>query len=296
MALVMFYDTNGVPQRVDVTNGDVHVLAKFADRSGNPQGLLIDENVLFTAPYYYAIADGLIPGHVPFERFGINSDIDISVEDVWSVGGTYVFPAAAQQMELVSTSAEDDPVKADTNPGTGIHTVTLYYLTSNFTEKTEDINLNGTGVVLTAGTDIFRVQALKAKVCGTGGQAAGTIDIRNTSDAPIYSRIDVGNTRSRNMIYTVPKNKELFITSIFVGVSCTAASGAVITLRAKYDHDVMASRTFFLPHAELSLGEGGVQRTFEIPLIIPSGVDIKCSASSLANNTTVNVSIRGWLE
>ena len=34
MAIVLFYDTNGVPQPVDVTDGSVHVL--FKDASGNP--------------------------------------------------------------------------------------------------------------------------------------------------------------------------------------------------------------------------------------------------------------------
>jgi hypothetical protein len=247
-------------------------------------------------PYLYDIAEGNVTGHTAFERFGINTDIDITAEDIWPTGGNYTWPASAQQMELVSSSAEDDPDKGGATPGTGIHTVTLYYLTNDFTEKTEDINLNGTGVVTTSGSDIYRVQALKAKVVGTGGAAAGTITIRNLADTPVYSSIEIGYNRSRNTMYTVPKAKTLYVTSIFAGCSCTSGSGAVVTLKATYDHDAAAARTFFMPHAEVSLGVGAIYRPFELPLKFIAGTDIKCSAYTLANNTTVTVGLRGWLE
>jgi hypothetical protein len=249
-------------------------------------------------PYLYDIAEGNVSGHAEFERLGYNADIDISLEDVWSAGGVYVFPEAAQQMELVSSSAEDDPDKGSAVAGTGIHTVTLYYLDDTYAAKTEDINLNGTGVVTTTAVNILRVNSLKAKVVGSTGAAVGTITIRNLADTPIYSQIDPGNTRSRSSIYTVPLGKTLYITSMVGGCGAAAASTTVITLRAKYDHEAGAIRTFFMPHAELQAGSGSgaFYRPFEIPIKIPATVDVKCSATTTANNTIVTVGLRGWIE
>lgn len=278
---------------------------RLFDENGNLAGLKQINNKLRVSsmPYLYDISEGNVPGHSEFEQFGYNADIDTAVEDVWSVGGSYVFPAAAQQLELVSTSIEDDPDKGAGVPGTGIHTVTIYYLTNDFTEKSEDVNLNGTGVVTTAGSDIFRINSVRAKACGTGGAAAGVISIRNLADTPVYSQIEVGNTRSRNAIYTVPKAKILYIASMSggIGYASTAANpsnSVLLTIRAKYDHLAGALRSFFLPHAEIQVGSGAgtVYRPFEIPLKFIAGVDIKVSAICAANNGSISCGLRGWLE
>ena len=273
---------------------------KLVDDNGSAFGVKhIDGKLrVIDTPYLYEIAEGNIPGHEEFERLGYNADIDITTEDIWSVGGSYVFPVAAQQMELVSTSIEDDPDKGGAVAGTGIHAVTVYYLDNTYAAQTEDVTLNGTGVVTTTAVNILRVNSIKAKTVGTGGSAAGTISIRNLADTPVYSQIEVGSTRSRNSIYTVPLGKTLYITSLFGGCGAAAATTATITLLVKYDHEADAVRDFFMPHAEIIIGSGsgGFQRTFEIPIYVPAGVDIKCRATTTANNTAVSVGLRGWTE
>lgn len=275
--------------------------AKFVDEAGTPYGVKHINNKprVSSMPYLYDIAEGNIAGHSEFERFGLNPDIDVAIEDIWTVGGTYIFPATAQQMELVSTSAADDGSPL----GTGIGVVTLYYLKTDGTAATEDITLNGTGVVTTVATDIFRVNSLKAKTVGTGRSAAGVISIRNLANTPIYSQIEVGNTRSRSSIYTVPKGLKLYVTSMFAGITFASAAAnpsnsALLTLRATYDHEAGIVSTFFMPHAEISVGSGGggVYRPFEIPLYFPAGTDLKVSASTSANNGSVSTGLRGWLE
>ena len=82
----------------------------------------------------------------------------------------------------VSSSVEDDPAVIVTGAaGTGIHTVTLYYLNAAGVELSEDINLNGQTSVATTSTAIYRVQNLRAKVCGTGKTAAGNITLSEHS-------------------------------------------------------------------------------------------------------------------
>jgi hypothetical protein len=84
----------------------------------------------------------------------------------------------------------------------------------------------------------------------------------------------------------------------FAGTAANPSNSALITLRAKYDHLEATVKDFFLPHAEIQVGGGGggVYRPFEIPIRFPAGIDIKCSATSMANNAQVSVGLRGWLE
>ena len=101
-------------------------------------------------------------------------------------------------------------------------------------------------------------------------------------------------------MYTVPKGKVLYITSMTGGCISGATNEGVITLRATYDHDAgaLTSGGFFMPHAEVAVANtsGSIYRPFEIPIKYPAGTDIKLSGSSTANNAQMFSSLRGWLE
>jgi len=249
-------------------------------------------------PYLFDIAEGNIANHSGFEKFAVNDDVDsANEEDIWCVGGSYVWPVAKQQMEVVSSSAEDDPVKADTNPGTGIHSIRIYYLDDAFTEKTEDVTLNGTGVVTTTATDIYRINRLRPLTVGTGLKAAGNIDVRNTADTPIYSRIATGFTKGRQIVYTVPVGKVLYLVSI--AGSCggtTAPKYGKFTLKSTYDNVGLNRNAWLTAYAEVGVSSGFFNKDFPVPIKFPAGSDIIMSVKTLDDNCYVTGSIRGWLE
>lgn len=269
-------------------------------------GVTIEDARLSTMSkdYFVGVAEGDISGHNAINKLGYNAAVGTSEEDVWFGSSVYTFPAAAQQMELVSTSVEDDPLKADLSVGTGIHTVIIYYLDNTYTARTEQVQLNGTGVVTTAANNILRVNDIRAWVCGTGYKAAGTISIRNLADTPVYRYIGTGYTRSRCSIYTVPLTKTLYIMNWFVGVGgLNAANNARVTLKATYNElgsnyttGTVLGAGFFMPMAEVLLPNGNVQREFTIPIMIPATCDVKVSAYSDAGSSFVGTSYRGWIE
>lgn len=59
-------------------------------------------------PYLYDIAEGNVSGHTPWTKIGYNPAVTTSEEDIWSYGGSYVFPATPQKMEVLSSSATAD--------------------------------------------------------------------------------------------------------------------------------------------------------------------------------------------
>ena len=238
---------------------------------------------------YERIGMGLEPNATVWSKSGYNPDIGTTEEDLWAVGGTYVWPSAPQQMEVSSANA------ADTAAGTGVQQVHLYYLDAAGVDKEETITLNG-GVVATTATNILRVQAFRAARCGTGKKAAGNIDIRAIADTPVYSRIALGYTRARNSAYRVPAGKTLYITSLVYGANGAAAGkDARFTLRASYDDKGMHALDFMVPYNEVLLVDAAFYRAFELPVPIPQNTDILVSALAGNASTLCASTLRGYL-
>ena len=176
-------------------------------------------------PYTYDIAEGNVPSHTLFSKYAINDDIDsANEEDIWCVGGNYTWPSAATLMAVISSSAEDDPAKADTSAGTGIWSVRVYYLDTSFVEHTVDVALNGTAEVNIDAIDIYRVNRIRPLTMGTGLKAAGNIDIKGRNPvSTIFSRIATGFTKGRQLIQTVPYGKTLYLYRVSGSIGGTTA-------------------------------------------------------------------------
>ena len=240
--------------------------------------------------YEQSIAEGLRSNHVAFFKTGFNTAVGASAEDIWDVGETYVYPPSAIGMEIVSSATND------TATGGGARTVKVYYLNSSFEEKSEVISMNGTSVVATASVDFYRINYFKVQTAGSTGAAVGNIDIRHLDNTPVYSRILGGFTRARDLIYTVPKDKTLFLDEGNFGAVHTAANKyALITVRSTYDRIDAVSSSLFYPETTVLIDNGMILVNPPIPLKFPEGTDIRAMASS--NGTAaISIGIRGRLE
>jgi hypothetical protein len=75
-----------------------------------------------TEPFELQVTRGMVAGHKPLFKFGLNSDIDSSFETIWSHSSLYVYPTTAAVMKVSSTSADDAAA------GTGARTVLVAVL------------------------------------------------------------------------------------------------------------------------------------------------------------------------
>jgi hypothetical protein len=287
----------GEQQCLDVDVPNV-VSIKVVDTSAVAQGISIENGCIRTQNYLQAIAEGDITGHTPWTKIGYNGDIDNAEEDLIPQGGTYVWPAAQQQMDIVSTSTNDDGSPA----GTGAQKVTIYYLTGAGVEKTEEVVMNGTTPVATTGTDLFRINAMRVTAVGGLFKADGNITLSEHSGTTYkYGYIVAGFTRMRQMVYTVPFGKTLYVTSIVVsGVNTSAGHWCRFTTRATYNDksgSVLAAN-FFMPFHEILVVDQSFERTLEVPTKLPAGVDLKVTAISDAAsaNELCSCALRGWIE
>lgn len=249
-------------------------------------------------PYAYAVVEGDLATHTPILKMGINPDVDNVVEDVWAVGGLYVAPTVGMQMEVVSDSVEDDPDKGGAVPGTGIWSVHLKYLDSNWAEKEETITLNGTGVVTTTATDIHRVQSFHIATAGTTGAAVGNIDLRHISNTPIYARIAATENRAMNSFWTVPAGKTLYITQVMVSCSAAATGHYGRFSLKSTSHETTLTAGCFYTQDRILVQDGSQEVTYTFPIKIPAKADIKISCVSDAAAASIYASCHweGWYE
>lgn len=204
---------------------------------------------------------------------------------------TYVFPTAAQQMRVVSTSAND------AGAGTGIQKVHIHYLDTTYAVQNEQVTLNGVTPVNTVATNILRINGFHSIQNGSGGGAAGNISLTNTAGTVTYGYISAGANTARQAIYTVPAGVTGYISHWQASSGSTGAHFCQVSLRAT-THDGALWPTTFLLQDEQGSQNGGASFTFPIPIPIPATADVKISAISDASNANVVAlgAIMGWFE
>ncbi len=264
---------------------------KLIDENGASYGVRQVDNKprVSSMPYCYDIAEGQVSGHTPWTKIGYSSAITTTETDIWSKGGTYVFPTSGSRMSVVSTSG------SDTSTGTGAQKVYLYYLNSNYISGSEEIILNGTTPVTTSASDIFRVDAFRVSAVGTSGCATGNISISAPSGSPTYSYISSGYTRARNSIYTVPAGKTLYIAAALFGYGYAANQTHYCRMYIRVNQADGMKTSVFYPETDIICANSSIYMNLPIPLRVVEKVDLKVSGVATSAGI-VSSTLQGWLE
>jgi hypothetical protein len=226
-------------------------------------------------PFELQVSRNQIQGHKTLFKFGNNSDINGSLETVWSHGGLYVYPTSAIQMKVSSSSADDS------GTGTGARTVVVGGLDADYNEITEVVTLTGQTEVLTTNTFIRVFRAFVA-TAGSGATAAGTIYIGTgtvTTGVPatVYAEIPLGENQTLMAIWTVPAGYTLYL---YRGTFSAASNNAAHYILGKF-----VIRPFggvFRNAADVTANSNVIPYDFEIPLVVPEKSDIEARAIALA--------------
>lgn len=221
------------------------------------------------------IAFGSVKGWKVVHKFGHNSDLSSSVEDVWAAGGVHSFLTSATLLEVVSDSTND------TAAGTGARTVMLEGLDGDLNEITELVTLNGTTAVPTT-QSFMRLHRSYVASTGTYGiGSAGDVTTRVVSGGATQAIIqettfdgvawDYGQSQIAR--YTIPAGKFGFISHVHVG--CESNKRADFALFQRQGAGTVAAP--FSPQRIIETFDGvsgDIEFTFDAPLILPAGTDI----------------------
>jgi hypothetical protein len=266
---------------------DIGVSIKSGTSTGGSTTTLIDTGANFTAATAVAVGDMVVldkSGTVP--EYGwvtaVTSATELAIAGGFSSGGT----GSGRAYTVVDNSAK-----------AGGHVVKICYLTTTFAEKCEIMLLNGTTAVATVNNDIYRVNSFRLVGAGANLKPTGNLTFRVASAGATMSYITAGFTRARNIIYTIPAGKTLYVTSAMFSYSTTGNANkeyARLYTRATQESG-FRTRNIFQAYTEVSLQNSVYQVNFTEPTPLKSGVDIKVSGIASAAGIA-SCALRGWLE
>jgi hypothetical protein len=232
-------------------------------------------------PFELQVARGQVGGHRNVTVFGFNPDVDQTQVSVWPLPSLITFPAAALQMTVSSSSAND------TSAGTGARTIVVQGLDANYNEVTETVTLNGqTAVTMTA--SLLRVNYAYVATAGSGNSAAGTIYVGTgvvTAGVPatVYDIIKLDYNTTTTGSYTIPAGHTGYVSQGLF--SAGQASGSTQVEGRLLLRGVNNIR---MTEALTTLNNGVANYVFEYPLAVPEKTTIEATAIGSANNNSVS--------
>ena len=169
----------------------------------NPFPVVTNNESIYAAPWDMQVARGKVPGVTQVNVFGYGTAIDGSFIPAWENATSYTFPAAAVNMQVVSSSTSDNTDAS----------INISGLDANWNLLTEHIHLNGTTTVTTT-NQFLRINSVQMVSAGTGQVSnVGTITVTNGSGT-IHAQINPGISRMQNSWYSVPAGYGLYIQNI----------------------------------------------------------------------------------
>ena len=226
----------------------------------------------------------LSANRIPFiagvSKYGYNSSIINSTEDVWSNGGILSFLSSAETMNIVSTEAAD---KGTPTAGTGARTVEIFGVDENYMPISETVTLNGTTNVLTV-KSFLRVNRMRVSTVGTGEVNEGVISATASTASTVQAAIPADSGSTFKSQYTVPAGFDAFIR--------TVNYGALNNDQVQFDLQTRSLGGSWITRDRVSTVESFIPPPFQVPIRVSAKSDIRVQAIRVAGSGTVQVSTR----
>lgn len=157
-----------------------------------------------SAPWDVQVARGKVAGTTSFNLFSNAPTQSTTTRTIWELGGSteYAFPASAVTMTVVSSSATD----------TGVATVLVSGLDSNYDQISETITLTGTTPVSTT-KQYLRINGV-LMTRPAAGQVYNVGNITVANGGVTYGYITAAFGKSQGAYYTVPNGYTLYLYQI----------------------------------------------------------------------------------
>ena len=232
-----------------------------------------------TLPNQTWCAIGGVSGVETGFKYASSTLVSTSYVDVWPNASILSYLSSAEQVNLASTSPNDDLT------GSGLEKVLIFGLDSNYDEISEEITLNGTSNVLSTNSYIrvYRMRGTQSNNGSNNTFNAGTITATAASSATVQAYMEIGTNNSLQSQFTVPNGKYLIATSSTV----TVRSGDQANVR----FFVREFGKVFTLRFELNIASQAVETTFNPPIVVPPKADITARAIKIAGGGTVGLTV-----
>ena len=223
------------------------------------------------------------PNIFPVNKFGRNFDLDTgAAELVWTKGGLYTFPSAADTLDIFSGSASDD----NTPPGVGAQSIRIQGLDGSDAYLEEDIDLNGVSTVTTVGS-FKRVSRVFVLSAGTSFNNVGLITIQTNTGGNVLAEIRASVGQTEMALYSVATGKAAILRYVELGILGT--SNAEVTFEIYLNDANGVTRIQDSRSLDKSV-QLTMTRAYEFGPLYEGPCDLYMQAASTANNMDVKAS------
>lgn len=221
-------------------------------------------------------AEGKFADRFYLHKFGRNPDIDSAgvPADIWDGQGIYTgFPSDLETLDVFSSSGNDSAA------GTGMRTLRIFGLDTNYDLQEEDIVLNGVTSVTTVNTyrRVYRVIGLTA---GTSGSNEGVVTVRHTTTiVNIFTTILIGMGQSAISNMTIPVGFTGYLQNYKISLFDTSDNNGFTTL---WYRELNACVRQLFPSSFSRTADSVIH--IEGGLVIPQQTDIIFRVNDVINN------------
>ena len=234
-------------------------------------------------PYELSVSQGEVNGKNTLYKYGYNGSVGTLEETIWTVGGNITWLTDASILSVTSDSGDD------ALGGTGARRIKIFGLDSNYSEITEDIDLNGLAPVNT-NNSFLRVFRSFVFDSGTGGVNVGTISIKDDNNVTL-AEITETEGQTQMAVYTVPAGKKLYVDNInFTSANTQGNRLTTIKLRTR-EEGTNTWRVKFINNLE----SGQFNADFKYPLVYNEKTDIECRGFNSSDTSLVSATFQGVL-
>ncbi len=258
---------------------------QFKDENGVPYGVkqIDGKPRVSSMPYLYDIAEGNVPGHVGFHRFGHNTSVATALETIYHPSDLRTYLTAAERLQIASTDAADDGAPL----GTGARTLTVNGLDANYDVLTETVTMNGGANVLTDAS-FLRVADIVVATAGVTGYNEGIITVSNNADTIVLDQMEIRENKSHCACYTTPNGHTAYIVNAFATESSSKGCELSFWVRPLGGLWTMERGVLLL--------DSTIVIVFPLPLTIPQKTDLEIRGEAVLAGANVTVGFDGWIE
>jgi len=195
---------------------------------------------------------------------------------------TYNEQTTNAQRSVVSSSAND------TSAGTGARTIRITYYDQTLAGPfTEDITLNGTGAVNTAGSNICFIERMEVLTVGANGSNVGTLTLKSTTagGGTDVGSIAVDDNETNWCHHYIGSSKSMKLDNLFA--TLRGVSGGVITVRRSKPTVANSPEITITPAIRVQPGMQVAQH-FDVPVEVDGPARVSMFARSDSASGTLD--------
>lgn len=238
--------------------------------------------------FLFLVAAGQVTGTALVYKFGANSAIGASEEDVCATSGVITLPTSAA-VASVAYSGNDN------SSSTGARKVMVEGLDSSFDTASEEVELTSGGSPQTTTQTFMRVflayvseaGAYATAYSGSGGTNDNDITISVGGNVQVTIKADRGQTQTTH--YTVPAGKTAYLLDAHATADATMSTDLRFYQRRDAD-DVTTPYTARRLITSIVAASGSVTRYFQYGVTFPEKTDLWWSGKTSAGSGTAEIS------